>query len=122
MDLVSPTEERTRKILAAIINLGRFSEEHVEFIEGLQQQYVNASEERDDLENQIIELRKKLDDHKSVAYLFSPELRLSIFSQSPNKGRRAHVRTTSCRKSSLERKTTGLVRGAKCGRAGSRGL
>jgi len=66
MDLVSPNFVRTRTILSAIINFGRFSEERLPFVEGLQQQYTKASEERDDLKHEIEEMRQKLDAHKCV--------------------------------------------------------
>jgi len=65
MDLVSPTLGRTQKILSAIINFGKFSEECSPFIEGLQQQYAKASEERDELQQQILDLREKLETHEA---------------------------------------------------------
>lgn len=64
MDLVAPTYARTHRILSAIINFGRFSEERYSFIERIQQQGLKASEERDDLQQQIIDLRRKIDEHK----------------------------------------------------------
>lgn len=66
MDLVSPNFGRTHKILSAIINFGRFSEERLSFVERLQQQYTKASEERDDLQQEILDLRQKLSDHTCV--------------------------------------------------------
>ena len=66
MDLVSPNFGRTHKILSAIINFGRFSEERLPFVDGLQQQYTKASEERDDLQQEILDLRQKLSNHAYV--------------------------------------------------------
>lgn len=66
MDLVSPNFGRTHKILSAIINFGRFSEERLPFVDGLQQQYAKANEERDDLQQEILDLRQKLADHACV--------------------------------------------------------
>lgn len=66
MDLVAPTYARTHRILSAIINFGRFSEERYSFIERVQQQGLKASEERDDLQQQIIDLRRKIDEHKQA--------------------------------------------------------
>lgn len=71
MDLVSPNFVRTHKILSAIINFGRFSEERLPFVEGLQQQYTRASQERDELLDDIKEMRQKLEDHKCVVLKFS---------------------------------------------------
>ncbi|KAF8582046.1 hypothetical protein K439DRAFT_179824 [Ramaria rubella] len=65
MDLVTPNFGRTHKILSAIINFGRFSEERLPFVERLQQQYTKASEERDDLQQEIQDLHQKLNDHKA---------------------------------------------------------
>lgn len=70
MDLVSPNFGRTHKILSAIINFGRFSEERLPFVDGLQQQYAKASEERDDLQQEIFDLRQKLADHACVAFYY----------------------------------------------------
>lgn len=64
MDLVAPTYARTHRILSAIINFGRFSDERYSFIERLQQQYSKASEERDELQQQIIDMKQKIDEHK----------------------------------------------------------
>ncbi|KIJ34638.1 hypothetical protein M422DRAFT_70137 [Sphaerobolus stellatus SS14] len=65
MDLVTPTASRTEKILSAVINFGRFSEERQPFVERLQQQYTKASGERDELQQQILELRQKLEGHRA---------------------------------------------------------
>ncbi|KAF8482328.1 Nuf2 family-domain-containing protein [Gautieria morchelliformis] len=65
MDLVSPNFGRTHKILSAIVNFGRFSEERLPFVERLQQEYTRASEERDELQQEILNLRQKLTDHAS---------------------------------------------------------
>ncbi|GJJ12032.1 hypothetical protein Clacol_006272 [Clathrus columnatus] len=65
MDLVAPTYARTHRILSAIVNFGRFSEERYSFIERLQQQHLKASEERDDLQQQVIDLRQKIQEHKA---------------------------------------------------------
>jgi Nuf2 family len=66
MDLVSPNFGRTHKILSAIVNFGRFSEERLPFVDRLQQEYTRASEERDELQQEILDLRQKLTDHACV--------------------------------------------------------
>lgn len=68
MDLIDPTFARTHKILSAIINFGRFSEERLPFIERLQEQSIKANEEKAELEQRILDLKRKLADHKYVLH------------------------------------------------------
>lgn len=59
-DLTQPEPERTRNVLSAIINFVKFAEERGPFLKKLRDQFTAATEERERLSLDVLELRKKV--------------------------------------------------------------
>lgn len=59
-DIVQPERIKTMNILSALINLVKFTEEQQEFVINLREQSINAAEERDRLESEIIQMREQI--------------------------------------------------------------